>query len=314
MITIVLHGYLKTLYDQEIKLVARTAAEAINGMCKQLKVFNPKPGQDRHLINVLGFDTKDSLYEDLTPGTELHLFPTFAGGKSGGGFIQIVIGAVLIAASFFIPGGPAILAAVSSAMFAIGASLALGGIMQLLSPSPNQDVPLQEQSVAQEDTKSQYLGAPGNTVRLGTPIPLLYGKHKIFGHFISYNVSTTNFVGPSTSTSTSTSLVTSSGWRDAVVSKLDLLVILGKITFQENAQILASMEDTHSSGTFKHRAKQEGPSTTAIDYIRLIVSYERLAPLGFINQYASYDLTRSEYLARIQAYYPNAWVEDNYAL
>ena len=40
----------------------------------------------------------------------------------------------------------------------------------------------------QDPEASKYLGADQNTVKIGTRIPLLYGKHQAFGHYLSFNV------------------------------------------------------------------------------------------------------------------------------
>lgn len=183
---IILHGRLKELWDGEIIVDTETVAEAIKAMCTITgHAFDPVPGKGRHEIRVVGFDRADDLFVP-SDVEEIHLVPAFHGGKSGG-FFKIVLGAVLIAASFFIP--PAGLFGVSwlsgSLFFGMGASLLLGGVMELISPAPKLDLAGNQ---ANDPEASKYLGANGNTVKIGTRIPIIYGKAKAFGHYIGFNV------------------------------------------------------------------------------------------------------------------------------
>jgi predicted phage tail protein len=187
---VVLHGYLADLHPDELELDAENLAELINGMCKVTgHTFNAKPGQGKHCIRAVGFETVDDIYAPLERD-EVHLVPQFAGGKESGGFIQVAIGAVLIAASFFVPGAQAGGALgygmiTSTSVFMMGATMALGGLMQVISPAPTLDTGAQD---SQDVEDSKYLGADQNTVKIGTRIPLLYGEHIGYGHFLSFNV------------------------------------------------------------------------------------------------------------------------------
>lgn len=172
-----LHGDLRSLHDGPIRVFAKTAAEAIEAVSRQVKGFAPKLKRGYRRVKAVGFDTVESLFEPLKTD-EIHLVPQFNGGKRGG-FIQILLGAVLLAASFLIPGLGATFAGM---LMKAGALLILGGISQLLSPTPSSE---------SEEQRSHYLGAPGNTTRIGTRIPILYGTHKVSGHFLSFDVNAT---------------------------------------------------------------------------------------------------------------------------
>lgn len=188
-VKVVLHGYLKELYKGDLFLSGFSASEIINGMCKITKAFNPKPGQPRHELSVVGFPTKESLFEALPHDiTELHITPSMTGGKSGG-FFRIVIGVVLIAAAV-ITGGTSLVAltatgTVAGTLFSLGVSLVLGGLLEMLSPTPKAD---SFGNGAADPEASKYLAASGNTVKIGTRIPLLYGEFKAFGHYLSFDV------------------------------------------------------------------------------------------------------------------------------
>lgn len=198
-IKIILHGYLKKAHPGDIRLSGETVAELVNGLFCQIKELRPDPARGKHHIAVLGYGTKDSLFAPLDPSvTELHIVPDFVAGKSGA-FIKIVIGIALIAVAPYAAGliggvgaGVATSAAglaasnfVAGALFKIGLSLVLGGLMELISPAPQLDTG----SVGGADpAPSRYFGGDTNTVAIGTRIPILYGEHIAWGHIISFNV------------------------------------------------------------------------------------------------------------------------------
>ena len=186
---LILHGKLRELFDGEIVIYAESVAEAIKGATQQIKAFRPKLGENRMELRVLGCDSIESL---LAPSNteEIHLVPSMHGGKSGG-FFKIVLGTVLIATALILSGGTlgaplaatGLLSGITYAnVFFFGAALVLGGILELISPAPTLE------TNNSESEASNYFGAPGNTVKIGTRIPYLFGLHKAYGHYISFNI------------------------------------------------------------------------------------------------------------------------------
>ena len=165
-----LHGSLQELHQGVIELQADTVAEAINGLCKLLRIqVNAVTGRRR--IKVLGFNSDASLVEK-SDTVDLHLLPALAGGKSG--FLQIVFGVVLIIIGLvldYFSWGTA-----GNQFIAMGISMVIQGVITLIAPQkkPQGDV--------------GYLGAPVNTTRIGTPIPLIIGECMVFGQVLSYDV------------------------------------------------------------------------------------------------------------------------------
>jgi len=164
-------------------------------------------------------------YEDLQlplGKNDLVLTPVIAG--SGGSAGQILAGVGLIAASFLFPGAGlfgtvglfgagqaavgvstiAVLnaAAVGTAISAVGASLVLGGISQMLAPQPiiptlnNRTAPGQNTNAsgpqgvsrATSGQQSYAFAGPANTVGVGATVPLVYGKLLIGSHLLSSRV------------------------------------------------------------------------------------------------------------------------------
>lgn len=161
-----LHGYLKELHPKEIQVQASSVAEAISA----LQLIPALNTGKLHELAIPGFNSRDALY-DKTDVEEIHLHPVVSGG-GGNGLGQIIIGIAAIAVGMY-----------TGNMYLIqaGISLTLGGVLQLLAPQPELT------SVGTEE-HSRYLGQPKNTVAIGTRIPLLYGRRKAFGHYISFDV------------------------------------------------------------------------------------------------------------------------------
>jgi predicted phage tail protein len=166
-ITIRLHGSLKAIHPEPIVINAATAAEAVEAISRQLPGFRPDPINGYKRVAVVGHETFEDLFKPLAV-TELDIVPQFAGGKSGG-FIQILIGVALIIVGIFTGNVNLILS---------GALMVLGGIMSYLQPSPKADGP----------KKNHYLGSNENTVDIGTPIAIIYGRDKWAGHILSFDV------------------------------------------------------------------------------------------------------------------------------
>lgn len=188
--SIILHGYLKKLESRPIVVEADTVAEAVAAMCRQVPAFAPVVGKEKPRVRVKDFDTADSWYED-TDVEEIHLVPDYSGAKSGG-FMQIIIGVALIGAAF-ISGGALSFAALGtfeSALAVAGVVSILGGIVTLLSPVPTIDLGNRDQ----DPEASKYLGAPGNTVRIGTRIPIGYGTFPVYGHYLSFDINAADYV------------------------------------------------------------------------------------------------------------------------
>lgn len=181
MKTVRFEGYLKDLYPDGITLEASSPAEAILGL--QTYPGFRESDEVRHHVELPKFQSRDSIYSP-TDEDEILVVPVAegAGGKKGG-FFQIILGVFLIVAAAVLmvaTGGLATPLGIGMEM--AGASLILGGVLQLLMPTPK------AQSVASEDDRSKYIPANKNTVKTGTPIPLLYGRRKVFGHFLSFDI------------------------------------------------------------------------------------------------------------------------------
>ena len=109
--------------------------------------------------------------------SDLHIVPVIAG--SGGGTKKILLGAALIGGAFLL--GPTgfmtaeklttgVVLAKSTAY--VGASLALSGVADLLTPTPKTP----DFSSEQDPRLSFQFSGIQNTSRAGTPVPIVYGE------------------------------------------------------------------------------------------------------------------------------------------
>jgi len=109
---------------------------------------------------------------------EIRVVPVIAGSKRAGS-MQTIVGAVLVIAGAVITafGG----GAVGIPMMKMGAVIAVGGIVQMLSPQ-SQGL---KTSAAPENTPGYAFGSAKNTTASGNPVPLCYGKRRVGGAIIS---------------------------------------------------------------------------------------------------------------------------------
>ena len=112
---------------------------------------------------------------------DIHIVPVISG--AGSGFRNILIGGLLIGASFFFPGaglfgktsflgaaaGTGLGTAIGTGLSAIGAGLILQGVGEMLYPT-------QDPTFEDNPQISFNFSGTQNTARAGTPVPIVYGE------------------------------------------------------------------------------------------------------------------------------------------
>jgi predicted phage tail protein len=184
MTTIILHGHLGALYPREIKVQANSAAEALQSLAL-IPELRQRDGT-RHLVQVDNFESADALY-DKRDIDVLHVRPVMSGAGRGG-VGQVIIGVVMIAVAIYTGGAGLTLFGTTisgGTMMMGGAMMVLGGVLQMLAPQPNLN--------ASDQERSRYLGSGRNTVGIGTRIPMIYGRRKAYGHYISFDIDASVF-------------------------------------------------------------------------------------------------------------------------
>ncbi|HDG8093163.1 TPA: tail assembly protein [Klebsiella oxytoca] len=114
-------------------------------------------------------------------GDAIRIVPVIAGSKKAG-LLQTILGAVIVAAGFISTFTPA--AAAAPYLYSMGASIMLGGVVQMLSPQLSGLASKQ----SDENKASYAFGGATNTASQGYPVGLLYGKRRIGGAIISAGI------------------------------------------------------------------------------------------------------------------------------
>ncbi|MCX2177729.1 tail assembly protein [Serratia marcescens] len=195
--TIRFHGSMIKVFGREFKYRAPTVPKAIDAMKNLL------PGFERYMLEAhkrgLTFSIfvgKRNVGQDelaLTKGTEdIHLVPVVIGSKRAGLF-QTLLGLALVAMAMYVSAGTAagamgaFTAGGGTGMAAMaGASMALGGILQMLSPQMG-GLRMRQ---GPENKPSYAFGGPVNTTAQGNPVGVLYGTREIGGAIISAGIYT----------------------------------------------------------------------------------------------------------------------------
>lgn len=176
-----LAGELGKKFGRKWRLVCPTPAHAIRLIAlakpefKEHMLKSASEGMKFHVICDKRSRAEDQL--ELPSGKRLIISHEVSGAKGrGGSILEVVAGAVLMVASFFVPGGQAYSAYAASALFSVGTSLVLAGITQIISPQ------------APGTAASFYFNGASNTVTQGQPVPVVYGRMRIGGLPISSSI------------------------------------------------------------------------------------------------------------------------------
>jgi predicted phage tail protein len=179
-----LYGQLaKFIGKRVLKADVATAAEAVRMLVANF------PGLEKHMadqyyrVTVGNYDLALDEIHDPAGQQDIKIMPVVAGS---GAVAKIAIGVALIALSFAIPGlafGAVLAGQISSGVGnliliggqiagAIGVSLALGGVSQLLTPVPK----IPQGTGSDNDPRKTYnFSGIQQTSRQGVPVPCVYG-------------------------------------------------------------------------------------------------------------------------------------------
>ena len=161
-----------------------TAAEAVRFLVANWPELERHMADQHYRVSVGTYDLDLEELHDPAGQQEIKIVPVMAGAGATG---RIIAGIALIALSF-IPGfaawaGPTAYALITG----IGASLVLGGVAQLLTPTPK--VPTGPDT--QNDPRKSYsFSGVQNTSRQGVPVPIVYGETIVGSVVISAGIDT----------------------------------------------------------------------------------------------------------------------------
>ncbi|WP_434642610.1 tail assembly protein [Achromobacter piechaudii] len=170
-----LYGRLGARFGRIHMLAVNSAAEAIRALCVVVPGFERAlADSDAHGVRYACFLGKRNIGEDEfrhpVGGDSIRIAPVLAGAKQAGLF-QTILGAAILVVSALTYNAYGATAGWAM-MTGMGASLAIGGVTQLVSP---QQRGLSAQDSPENGASYNFNGAV-NTSAQGNPVPVLYGR------------------------------------------------------------------------------------------------------------------------------------------
>ncbi|MDR5825824.1 tail assembly protein [Caballeronia sp. LZ043] len=166
--TIRLYGPLSK-FGRVHRLAVSSTAEAVRALSVLV------PGFKSFLLNAKDsgltfavFNGRRNLAEDElrhpVGDEDIRIAPILIGSKHGGIF-QTILGAAIAVVGVFVE---------SPTLIGLGASMALGGVMQMLSPQVSGLA-----STSGDNGTSYYFNGPVNSAAQGEPVPIVYGRIRV---------------------------------------------------------------------------------------------------------------------------------------
>jgi predicted phage tail protein len=162
-----------------------TAAEAVRFLLANWPEAEAHMSDQHYRVSIGTYDIDLEELHHPAGAAPISIVPVVAGAGALG---RILIGALLIAGAFFTGGatigllGLAAPVAVSTVLAGVGITLILGGVAQLLTPTPK---------ISQDEgdpRKSFSFSGIQNTSRAGVPVPVVYGETLVGSVVISAGI------------------------------------------------------------------------------------------------------------------------------
>jgi predicted phage tail protein len=179
--TIRLYGVAGARFGRVHRFAVSSTAEAMRALCTQVSGFEKflMNAKDNGLTFAVFKGRKNLGEKELehpVGDDEIRIAPVLVGSKKAGLF-QTILGAALIVV------GVLTSAYGGGSLIGLGASLALGGVMQMLSP---QTAGLA--GTGPDNGTSYYFNGPVNSSAQGDPVPLVYGRMRVGSKVISAGI------------------------------------------------------------------------------------------------------------------------------
>ena len=163
-----------------------SAAEAVRFLLANWPELEAHMNDQHYRVSIGTYDIDLEELHHPAGTAPISFVPVVAGAGAVG---RILAGVALIALSFvIIPLGIAAAGSgIATAVGLSGASLLLGGIAQLLTPTPK----VKQGADNQDDPRKSYsFSGVQNTSRAGTPVPIVYGETLVGSVVISAGIDT----------------------------------------------------------------------------------------------------------------------------
>ncbi|QWC87696.1 tail assembly protein [Cupriavidus metallidurans] len=174
--TIRLYGNLGVQFGRVHRLAIANAAEAVRALSVLVPGFRAElqDSSERGVAYAVFIGRQNVGHDQMcTPpgGDDIRIAPVMRGAKRAGLF-QTILGVALVALAWWNPPALGMTAQMAFGVGLAGASMALGGVVQMLSP--------QAKGLSTKDSPnngaSYNFNGPVNTTAQGNPVPILYGR------------------------------------------------------------------------------------------------------------------------------------------
>ena len=194
MVQVKFYGSLKRFADEPLELEVGNFKELMSGLLTQIKGLRQHLRHGYYKVRVGSkYLSEEQLKAnpiiDLKDDCTVHFTPVIAGAGKGANVLQIVAGVVLMIVAWYAPPAWGMAATMMGAM---GASLALSGVVGLLTKPPEMNNKYDEGEKKQSTSFSNIR----NLTPQGRPIPLLYGKMLTSFVLISQGIETFDDLPP----------------------------------------------------------------------------------------------------------------------
>lgn len=184
--TVRLYGKLGAKFGRKFRLAVSSVAEAVQALCVLLPGFEAEltGSKDRGVTYAVFIGKRNIGETELqhpVGGGDIRIAPVIVGSKRNG-VLQTIVGVVLIVVGTVFSAwlGPA-----AAPIVKLGWSMAIGGVIQMLTP-----VPRGNSSKDKPENQSSYnFNGAINTQAQGNCVPLLYGRMIVGSAVISAGIS-----------------------------------------------------------------------------------------------------------------------------
>jgi predicted phage tail protein len=185
-----LYGRLaKFIGKRVLRAEVATTAEAVRFLLANWPQLEGHMSNQHYRVSVGDWDLCEDELGHPIGQQEIKFVPVVSGAGATG---RIIAGVALVALAALVP-LVAFGVAFNGAVLGIGASLVLGGVAELLTPTPK--VP-QGPDTQDDPRKSYSFSSIQNTSRAGTPVPFSYGRPGAVGSVVvSGGIDTVQVVG-----------------------------------------------------------------------------------------------------------------------
>jgi len=179
-----LYGRLAKFVGQRVfEADVASAAEAVRFLLVNFPQLEKHMADQHYRVSVGKYDLTLEELHDPAGQQEIKIVPVLAGAGAAG---RIIAGVALLAVGFLVPG---IGALGVQLLVGVGASLVLGGVAQLLTPTPKINTPGTPQD-NNDPRKSYSFSGIQQTSRQGVPVPIVYGETVVGSVVVSAGIDT----------------------------------------------------------------------------------------------------------------------------